>query len=283
MRQFFKSTPKRLLILNFMKKLSIIIGNYNTPDLTKKCIESIFENRPRFSFEVIVVDDASTDDSMSVLRDLKLKYKNLKILQNIKNSGFVKTNNKGLHKSVGEFKLLLNSDTKVHSGALDTLVNFAEKTPNSGIVGSKLLNKDGTVQNSCFEFPTIFNAIGYDKYVPYSDEPVKVDAVVGASFLITPKAFKMVGYLNQKYVSYFEDLDYCREVKRKGLDVYYLPDSVITHYHGESFKQLYGQDSTWKKLIPSSIAYHGILKHYLIFIISWTYQKINKVILDIIG
>lgn len=277
MKQFFKNTRKNM-------KLSIIIGNYNTPKLTRDCVESIYKYSPKCSFEVIVVDDASTDNSMAVLKELEKKYKqglagkagkNLKVLQNIKNSGFVRTNNKGLHKSRGDYKLLLNSDTVVHQGSIDSLISFAEKTPDAGVVGSKLLNKDGTVQKSVFNFPTILNVIGYDKFAPNTDVPQVVDAVVGASFLITPKAFKLVGGLNPKYTSYFEDLDYCREVYRKGLKVYYLPESIITHYHGESFKQLYGKDSNWKKLVPSSIAYHGFLKHYLLFIISWVYQKVS--------
>ena len=263
-----------------MIKLSIIIGNYNTFDLTKSCIESIYKYKPTFNFEVIVVDDASPDQSGLELRKLEKKFKNLKVLLNIKNSGFVRTNNKGLNKSVGIYKLLLNSDTLVQDGSIESLVKFAERTPDAGVVGSRLLNKDKTIQESVFNFPTIWNVINYKKYAPIGNNPTVVDAVVGASFLITPKAFKLIGGLNQKYSSYFEDLDYCREVKRKGLKVYYLPSSIVTHFHGESFKQLYGKDSNWKKLIPSSIAYHGRLMHYLLFIVSWSYQKFTSFVLS---
>lgn len=259
-------------------KVSIIIGNYNTPKLTRECVESIYRYWPKCSFEVIVVDDASTDNSMDVLRELEKKFKNLKVLQNIKNSGFVRTNNKGLHKSKGDYKLLLNSDTLIHQGTIDSLISFAEKTPDAGVVGSRLLNKDGSIQESCYYFPTIWNVINYKKYAPDGEDPKVVDAVVGASFLITPKAYKLIGGLNLKYVSYFEDLDYCREVKKKGLKTYYLPTSEVTHLHGESFKQLYGKDSNWKKLVPSSIAYHGLFKHYLLYIISLCYQKFQKLL-----
>lgn len=257
-------------------KISIIVGNYNTYNLTKDCIESIYKHKPKFSFEVIVVDDASPDKSGLELKKLEKKYQNLKVLQNIKNNGFVRTYNRGLNKSVGEYKLLLNSDTLVHTGAIDNLLLFAEKTIDAGVVGSRLLNKDGSLQESCYNFPTLFNVINYKKYAPVGNEPFAVDAVVGASFLITPKAYKLIGGLNTKYISYFEDLDYCREVYKKGLKVYYLPDSVVTHYHGESFKQLSEEKSQWKKLIPSSIAYHGLFKHYLLYIISLCYQKIQK-------
>lgn len=254
-------------------KLSIIIASYNTFSLTKKCIESILKYKPSFKFEIIVVDDGSTDNSASKLRNHFKGVKNLIIIENLKNSGYVRTNNRGLIKSKGEYKLLLNSDTVVHQGALDNLVDFASITSDTGVVGSRLLNSDKTVQKSCYHFPTIFNVINYQNYAPLTNDASIVDAVVGASFLITPKAYKLIGGLNSKYVSYFEDLDYCREVKRAGLNVYYLPSSIITHYHGQSFKKLSAKDSQWKKLIPSSIAYHGYIKHYILFIISWLYQK----------
>lgn len=257
-------------------KLSIIIASYNTFNLTKKCIESILKNKPSFKFEIIVVDDGSTDDSASKLRKHFKGIKNVIVIENLKNSGYVRTNNRGLIKSKGEYKLLLNSDTVVHQAALDQLVEFASKTADAGVVGSKLLNSDKSVQKSCYHFPTIFNVINYQNYAPATNEAVAVDAVVGASFLITPKAYKLVGGLNPKYVSYFEDLDYCREVYRKGLKVYYLPSSIVTHYHGQTFKKLSDKDNQWKKLIPSSIAYHGYIKHYILFIISWLYQKMKK-------
>lgn len=263
-----------------MIKLSIIIGNYNTYKLTSECIESIYKYAPKFSFEVIVVDDFSTDGSGLKLKKLELLFKNLKVVLNIRNQGYVRVNNKGLTLSKGEYKLLLNSDTVIKKDSIDNLVNFAEKTSDAGVIGSKLLNKNGTIQESCYNFPTIWNVINYKKFAPDSNEPTAVDAVVGASFLITPKAYKLIGGLNTKYVSYFEDLDYCREIYAKGLKVYYLPESVVTHYHGESFKQLSSSDNQWKKLIPSSIAYHGLFKHYILYIISWCYQKIQKFLKD---
>jgi GT2 family glycosyltransferase len=259
-------------------KLSIIIANYNTAKLTIDCINSIFENRPKCSFEVIVVDDASPDGSAKKLVELQKKNKRLKVLLNLKNVGYVRSNNRGLLKSKGEYKLLLNSDTLVSQNSIDELISFAEKKPDAGVIGSRLLNKDGSVQESCYNFPTVWNVIGYKKYAPNGDDPAVVDIVVGASFLITPKAYKLVGRLSEKYKSYFEDFDYCREVKQKGLKVYYNPRSIVTHFHGESFKQLYGEDSSWKKLIPSSIAYHGLFKHCVLFIISWVYQKLKVVL-----
>jgi GT2 family glycosyltransferase len=259
-------------------KISIIIGNYNTCKLTSECIRSIFKYPPKYSFEVIVVDDASPDGSGMKLKELERDYKKLKVILNMKNQGFVGTNNKALRISKGDYKLLLNSDTVVKFDSINNLVIFADNTKDAGVVGSRLLNLDGSIQESCYNFPTLSNVINYKKFSPTGGGPTVVDAVVGAAFLITPSAYKLIGGLNTKYISYFEDLDYCREVYRNGLKVYYLPESIVIHYHGESFKQLSNLENQWKKLIPSSIAYHGVLKHYLLFLVSWTWQKLNRLL-----
>ncbi len=170
----------------------------------------------------------------------------------------------------------------VKKNALEKLIEFAQNHQDAGVVGAKLLNGDGTLQPSCFRFPTIKNAIleywfGYkglfNKYVPKGDKPSEVDAVVGAAFLITPEAVKRVGILNTAYKSYFEDIDYCRSVWRKGLKVYYLPEAEIIHYEGASFSKLADEANRWRKLVPSSKIYHGLFKHYLINVIIWLGQK----------
>lgn len=272
-----------------MKKttLSIIIVNLNTLDLTKGCIESIYINKPNFSFEVIVTDNGSSDGSVEMLKKFDRKYKNFTAIFNDTNTGYGKANNQGIKRAKGQYLLLLNNDTVVYKNSLQTLVDFAQKTPDAGVVGSKLLNLDGSLQSSCFNFPTIPNAIKeyflgqkglFDKFAPKGKNPAAVDAVVGAVFLITPKARELVGLLDERYFAYFEDIDYCRQVWRKGLKVYYLPDSVITHYHGATFEKLADESQRWKKLIPSSKVYHGLVKHYIINAIIWSGQKWQKVL-----
>lgn len=268
-------------------KLSIIIVNLNTVDLTEGCIKSIYNNPPKFSFEVIVTDNGSNDGSVAMLKKYDKKYKNFTAIFNRSNTGYAKANNQGIKKSKGEYILLLNNDTVVYKESLNNLVEFAEKNPEAGVVGSKLLNIDGSLQMSCFNFPTITNAIKeyflgqkglFDKFAPNSKKPTTVDAVVGAVFLITPEARKRVGILDERYFAYFEDIDYCRQTWKKGLKVYYLPTSVITHYHGATFKKLADESQRWKKLIPSSKTYHGLIKHYIINAIIWSGQKWQKIL-----
>lgn len=271
-----------------MIKLSIIIVSFNTKDLTIGCLHSIEKEAKDISFEVIVIDNNSADGSIIALKEIKKEdywNKRLVLIFNKSNTGYAKANNQGIKKSKGEYFLLLNSDTVVHKDSLQNLLSFADKTPDAGVIGSKLLNIDGTLQSSCFHFPTITNAIKeywfgqkglFDKYAPSEKKPTTVDAVVGAVFLITPEAKKKVGILDERYWAYFEDIDYCRQTWRKGLKVYYLPTSIITHYHGASFAKVAPEPQRWKKLIPSSKIYHGVIKHYLLFIILWLGQKWEK-------
>jgi len=269
------------------KTLSVIIASYNTKDLTLVAVSSILKQNPKVDYEIIVVDDGSTDDSVEALRQLERRSRNLKIIVNEKNLGYVRTNNKGIEVSVGKYKLLLNSDTEVKKGALEALVKFAETHEDAGVVGAKLLNADGTLQPSCFRLPTVKNAILeywfgkkelLGKYAPKGNNPAEVEAVVGAAFLLTPQALKKVGVLNTAYKSYFEDMDYCRAVRKKGLKVYYLPQAEIMHYHGASFAKLSDEKNRWRKLIPSSKIYHGLFKHYLLNSIIWIGQKWPKIV-----
>jgi len=259
------------------KDLSIIVVNYNTKDLVLACIDSIKKSKLKVSYEIIVVDNGSKE-SLSSSNDYKL-------LRNKENLGFSKASNQGLKEARGEYTLLLNSDTKVRKGSIEKLVEFAKSHPDVGVVTPKLLNKDESVQGSVFKLPTLFRTIRQywlnekgvlDKYSPGSSQPVEVEAVSMAAFLITPQALKKVGGLNEKYFMYFEDLDYCRKIRRAGFKIYYLPDSEVIHYHGKSGEKLVDKENQWRRLIPSSKVYHGALKHYFLQTISLLGQKIGR-------
>jgi len=269
-------------------ELSIVIVNLNTKDLTVGCLRSIEKTAETLSFEVLLTDNGSSDGSVEAFKKIQKEdfWKGrFALILNDGNLGYAKANNQGIRKAKGKYILLLNNDTVVHADALQNLIKFARSSPDAGVIGSKLLNIDGSLQMSCYHFPTITNAFKeywlgqkglFEKYAPVGDAPAKVDSVVGAAFLITPEARKIVGILDERYFAYFEDIDYCRQVWKKGLKVYYLPDSVVTHYHGATFKKLGDEANRWKKLIPSSKIYHGLIKHYLITAILWLGQKKEK-------
>lgn len=266
-----------------MLDLSIIIVNYNTKKLVIDCVKSIKQSKPTISWEIIIVDNGSRDDSIDVLK--KIESKRVKVLSNINNLGFAKANNRGIRNSRGKHILLLNSDTLAKKEALDELFAFAENNEDAGVVGSKLLNPDRTTQNSVFYPPTAARAIKqfwfgkkgyYGQYYPKTKKPVAVYAVVGAAFLITHRAKKKVGMLDERYFMFFEDIDYCDRVRKNGLKVYYLPTSKVVHYLGKSGEDLADELNQWRRLIQPSKIYHGLLKYYLIYFVMWTGQKVWK-------
>src|SRR5581483_8740193 len=131
--------------------LSIIIVNFNTKELTLNCIKSIKNSKPKMGYEIIVVDNASEENLP--------KSKNYILIRNKANLGFAKANNIGIKNAKGKYILLLNSDTIIKDSAIDKLYEFAKKHNDAGAVVPQLLNKDGSVQASCFRFPTIKNAL----------------------------------------------------------------------------------------------------------------------------
>jgi GT2 family glycosyltransferase len=265
-------------------KLSVVIVNYNTGNQLKECIDSVkktTENLKDPPSEIIVVDNASRDGSFKILK----KEKNVKLFPNKENKGFSKAVNQGMKIAEGEYILLLNPDTVIKKDAIQKLLNFAENTVDCGAVGPKLLNSDGSIQPSVFKLPTLYYAIleywlgqkdKYSKYTPPAGRTTAVEALVMACFLISPKAFKKVGFLDEKFFMYFEDLDYCKRIRDASFKVYYLPHAEVIHYHGTSGKNLAEAQNQWKRLIPSSKKYHGALMHYLITFVLWTGQKWQK-------
>lgn len=268
---------------NFKMDLSVIVVSYNTKKLTENCIKSVLKEKQSLTLEIIVMDNNSEDGSVETLRVFKKKGQ-IRLIENDSNTGFSFANNQGIKVARGRHVLLLNSDTVVKKGALKKLIDFADSHEEAGVVASQLLNADGSIQPSCFYFPTVKNAILefwfgkkglFEKYAPKTKKPVVVDAAVGASFLMTRIALKKVGMLDEKYFFYFEDIDYCRQVKQSELKVYYLPDSKVVHYHGASGKKIADPQNQWRRLIPSSKIYHGVFRHHLIGLIIRTGQKMR--------
>lgn len=142
-----------------MLNLSIIIVNYNTKNLTYDCIKSVVDSAAKMKYEIIVVDNVSKDNSFSTFEKLQKLIPNLILIRNKENLGYAKANNKGIRKAKGDYILLLNSDTLVKKHTLDRLVDFAKKTDDAGVVGARLINPDGSIQPSCFNFPSLTNTV----------------------------------------------------------------------------------------------------------------------------
>jgi hypothetical protein len=245
--------------------------------LLKRCLSSL-----PLSAEVIVVDNGSTDGTVEMLK--KIKEPKIKIIENKENVGFAKAVNQGLKQANGKYLLLLNSDIFAKKSAFDKLISFAKSQPQAGVIGGRLLNPDGSPQGSCFYLPTLgrvlkefwFNGPSVlGKYTPSTGEPVEVEAVMGAVFLIPKKVLKRVGFFDERYFMYFEDLDYCRRIRQAGLKVFFLPEAEFIHEHGASGKSIPQQTHRW--LVESSKVYHGDFKYYLMTFIIWLGQKCQKI------
>ncbi len=263
--------------------LSIIIPSFNTKKLLKECLDSLKKSKGKLAIEIIVVDNGSIDSSVDYLKKVT-KEKTIQVIFLNQNRGFAGAVNQGIKKAKGKYILLLNSDTQVRKESLKEVIKFAKKRPQA-IVGLQLINLDGSIQSSVFNFPSVKGAIQefwlgqkdtFQKYFPKTKKPTKVDAVTGAAMLIPKSVIKKIGLFNEKYFFYFEDLDYCRKAKRAGFEIYYLPSAKIFHHHGAAGKEM--PEITHQWLVESSKKYNGLMKYYLLTLIIWGGQKWQRLI-----
>jgi len=227
--------------------LSIIIVSYNVCGFLQNCLKSIFDSNIDHAFEIIIVDNNSTDESSSIIRR---EFPTITWLQNDKNLGFAAANNQGINQSMGQFILLLNPDTEVRSGAIEALFQIMEDDPSVGACGSKLVNPDGSLQQSCYPFPTLGNEIirlhHLEKLFPLTQYPMDqwdknltypVDNIQGASLLLRKSALDEVGLLDESFFVYTEEVDLNYRLKKAGWKNVYVPNSVVVHFGGQSTKQ----------------------------------------------
>jgi GT2 family glycosyltransferase len=218
-------------------KISIIIPIYNKKEYTQKCLESIFRHGSKYEFEIIVVDNGSTDGSGEYLSELeKEKGDKVTVVKNEKNLGFAKACNQGAKKTLGEYLLFLNNDTVVTDKWLDILAGELDANDNIGIVGPKLLYPDSTVQQAGIVFDDekwphhIYKKERGDAL--YVNKKREFQCLTGACFLIRRDIFEKVGGFDEVYINGLEDLDLCLKVRGLGSGILYCPESVV--YHHES-------------------------------------------------
>ncbi len=232
--------------------LSIIIVNYNVKEFLENLLNSLDKATRKIRSEVIVVDNASDDGSIELIKG---KFSNIKLIENKENVGFSKANNLGLKIAKGEYLLLLNPDTIVEEETFEIMVSFFRKNPEVGLAGCKILNPDGTLQLGCRRsFPGPWNSFCkvsglsalfpknklFSKYnLTYLDENQthEVDAISGSFMMLRKNVYEKIGGLDEDFFMYGEDLDYCFRVQQSGYKVYYVHKTQIIHYKGESTKR----------------------------------------------
>lgn len=256
--------------------LSVIILNYNTKKLLKDCLESIFKQTKGINFEVLVVDNASKDGSVKMIKKMLGVQKNLKLIVNSKNLGFAAGNNLGIKKAKGKYLLLLNSDTLLKENAFKKLVEFAQKQPKAGVVGPKLLNENGRDQPSTahfFSLPRVFLWLFTGDRFLYSSprNQQQVDWVMGSAFLIKKEVVDKVGLLDEHFFMYVEEQEWCYRIKKAGWQVWFYPKARIYHL-------VQGSSPEGKEKVIGWI-YEGLLYFYQKHFVRWQVSVLKFLLL----
>jgi GT2 family glycosyltransferase/lipopolysaccharide/colanic/teichoic acid biosynthesis glycosyltransferase len=232
--------------------VSVIIVNYNVRDFLLQSLQSLEKALREIPSEIFVVDNASDDGSVDVLRR---RFPAIQLIRNTANLGFAKANNIALKKARGKFFLLINPDTIVQEDTIRVMIDFLQDHPDVGLAGCKILNPDGSFQPACRRsFPTPWVAFakifGLSKLFPKTklfgkynltyldtEETYPVEAVSGSFMMLRKETYERVGGLDESFFMYGEDLDWCYRIRRAGWRIFYVHSTQIIHYKGESTRR----------------------------------------------
>jgi GT2 family glycosyltransferase len=249
-------------------KLSVVIVNWNTSKFLEKCLASIYSNHIEREFEVWVVDNASTDQSVPMVRE---RFSQVNLIVNEKNRGFSGANNQAIRRCSGEYVVLLNPDTEVRSKALDRLVDYMESHPEAGGAGPLILNPDGTRQISCYPEPTLsrelwrlfqldrirhYGTYNFNAWDP--DGQREVDVIQGACLILRSSALEELGLLDEDYFMYTEEVDLCFRLRKARWKLIWVPQAEVVHYGGQATQQV--ATEMFLELYRSKILYFN--KHH---------------------
>lgn len=255
-----------------MLDLSIIIVNWNTRDLTAKCLRCVESTVKKISYETFVVDNNSTDGSQDMVRR---DFPTVKLIANTDNVGFARANNQAMKVAQGRYVLLLNSDAFVKENTLDHMVQFMDEHPDAGMAGCKLLYEDGSLQGSCFTFPTLLTelyiALGLNSLFPKNkvfgkyamsdwdfNDVRPVDVIMGAFMLVRAELIPQIGMMDESFFMYSEEVDWCYRFAQAGWKVYFCPDVETVHLWGGSSKVV--KVETLQRLYKARVQFFR--KHY---------------------
>lgn len=255
-----------------MTAIAVAVVNYNTRDLLRACLDSILQEQPD---ELVVVDNASTDGSAAMVRD---EYPWVALCANVDNHGFAGGVNQAFARCASPYVLLLNSDTVLAPGVLRGLRDYLDQHERAGVAGPRLLNPDGSLQPSCYHFPTplhvlleLSNLSAAVRFIPVlrqrylrtwpHDSARPVPWVLGAAMAIRRSAFEAIGGFDESFFMYSEEIDFCLRLQRAGWETHFAAVGAIYHVGGAStvqqraamaFRALSSTLSLYRRHFPAS-------------------------------
>ena len=227
-----------------MFDLSIIIVNWNTRDLLRECLRSIYNNTEKLTFEVFVIDNASRDASVEMVRK---EFSQARLIRNKENFGFARGNNQGFSQAKGKYVLMLNPDTEVVDHALCKMIDCLESNQEVGAVSGRFVYPDGTFQRYYRRFPTFLSMLTtwfLPRSVAYKSKPsraylmldddfekvIEVPQPAGSCLMVRRGLFSEEDLMDEQFPIFFNDVDLCRRIYNKGKKIYVLPDAIIIHH-----------------------------------------------------
>ncbi len=251
--------------------LSVVVLSWNTKELTLACLRALFAEQPAHAREVLVVDNGSEDGSADAIAE---QYPQVRLLRNEDNRLYAAGNNQGAAAAAGDFVVTLNSDTEVRQGALDQLVDFLLENPEYGAVAPRLSDPDGSVQRACQRFPTLATALCFDSWFGTfwpgtavvrrylmddfdHRESRDVDQPPGAVCMLRTAEWRELGGFDEQLALFYNDVDLCLRVHRRGRRIRYLATAEVMHHRGASTRNFAKMLVIWHR---NRLAYYR--KHY---------------------
>lgn len=276
--------------------VSVLVVNYNTAHLLADMWASLMAARDRLSLQVVLVDNASRDDSVRRLRE-EPAYRDVALIENPTNVGFGRANNQAVPLATGRYLLLLNTDAFVSPDTLRKTVDYLDAHPDVGLLGVKLVGRDGELQPSCRYFPTPWNVFlartGLARLFPRvrmvddfswdHASPRECDWVPGCYLLVRREVVEQVGLFDPRYFLYYEEVDFCRRAREAGWKLVFYPHTQVVHLGGESAKSDAPLTSAGRQIsalqIESELLYfrkhHGLAGLAVYVVLSWLGDLLN--------
>ncbi|MHC4607187.1 MAG: glycosyltransferase family 2 protein [Planctomycetota bacterium] len=226
--------------------LTIVIPSWNGKGLLRPCLESVPAAAGKLQVETIVVDNGSTDGTSEMVRG---EFPDVRLLRNERNLGFAVPVNQGVKDAKGRHVLVLNNDTRLTPGSLETIVEYMDATPRAGIVTPQLIHEDGRLQNSIANLPSLKEVfLGksalrtlFPKRYPSKRqefrEPAEIESAVGAAMFVRREMIAEVGGLDERFFAYFEETDWCLRARKAGWKILLHPGAKVVHYQGRTAKR----------------------------------------------